>query len=75
MGPEGEDALEAATGDQALVGRVALEAQVALSELSGRRTDLERLFLELPDSPEHRNRNLGGHDAPATNVPTEGDAR
>ena len=67
---KGADALEAATGDLAAVGRIALGAQVALSELSPRRTDLERLFLELTDSPEHRNRNLG--DTPAT---TEGDAR
>lgn len=71
---KGEDALEAATGDLGAVGKVALEAQVALSELSPRRTDLERLFLELTESPEHRNRNrnLGEHDAP---VPTERDVR
>ena len=71
---KGEGALEAATGDLGEIGRVALEAQVALSELSPRRTDLERLFLELTDSPEHRNRNLGGTPA-TTNVSTEGDAR
>lgn len=71
---QGPEALEAETGDLALVGRVALEAQVALSELSPRRTDLERLFLELTDSPEHRNRNLGDGATPATTT-TEGDAR
>ncbi|QFG67806.1 ABC transporter ATP-binding protein [Ornithinimicrobium pratense] len=67
---KGEGALEAASGDLAAIGRVALQAQVALSELSPRRTDLERLFLELTDSPQHRNRNLG--DTPVT---TEGDNR
>lgn len=61
---DGPDALEVRTGDLARVGDVALAAGLPVHELSGRRTDLERLFLELTESPEHRNRNLG--DSPAT---------
>lgn len=65
----GEDAIEAQTGDLLAVGRVALEARVPLSELSPRRTDLERLFLELTESPEHRNRNRGAGAPAATTDP------
>ncbi|AXH98007.1 ABC transporter ATP-binding protein [Ornithinimicrobium avium] len=56
----GPDALqvEGAGGDLARVGDVALAAGQPVHELRALRTDLERLFLELTESPEHRNRNL-----------------
>ncbi|WP_134772487.1 ABC transporter ATP-binding protein [Ornithinimicrobium flavum] len=50
--------LRVATGDLALVGDTALRAGLAVHELRPLRTDLERLFLQLTESPEHRNRNL-----------------
>ncbi|OLT43441.1 ABC transporter ATP-binding protein [Serinicoccus sp. CNJ-927] len=54
---QGEGALRVHTGDLAAVGDVALAAGQPVHELRPLRTDLERLFLELTESPEHRNRN------------------
>lgn len=57
--PEQDDgALQAMTGDLAAVGESALRAGVAVHELRPLHTDLERLFFELTEDPEHRNRNL-----------------
>jgi ABC-2 type transport system ATP-binding protein len=64
--------LRVATGDLALVGDTALRAGLAVHELRPLRTDLERLFLQLTESPEHRNRNLAGATAPP---PTPGPTR
>ncbi len=50
--------VEGADGDLARVGDVALAAGQPVHELRALRTDLERMFLELTESPEHRNRNL-----------------
>ncbi|GAA5165237.1 ABC transporter ATP-binding protein [Ornithinimicrobium tianjinense] len=50
--------LRVLTGDLARVGDVALAVGLPVHELRPLRTDLERLFLELTESPEHRNRNL-----------------
>ncbi|MGC5583029.1 ABC transporter ATP-binding protein [Ornithinimicrobium sp. W1679] len=56
---QGPDALRVSTPELARVGEVALAAGRPVHELRGLRTDLERLFLDLTDAPEHRNRNLG----------------
>ncbi|WP_151524864.1 ABC transporter ATP-binding protein [Serinicoccus kebangsaanensis] len=55
---QGPDALRVGTGDLRQVGDIALAAGQPVHELRPLRTDLERLFLELTESPEHRNRNL-----------------
>ncbi|SOC52817.1 ABC transporter ATP-binding protein [Ornithinimicrobium cerasi] len=57
---DGGAALRATTGDLARVGDVALAAGLPVHELRPLRTDLERLFLQLTEAPEHRNRNLAG---------------
>ncbi|WP_298889121.1 ABC transporter ATP-binding protein [uncultured Serinicoccus sp.] len=44
--------------DGACIGEAAHAAGHPVHELRPLRTDLERLFLELTESPEHRNRNL-----------------
>ena len=49
--------LRVATGDLARIGDLALQVGVPVHELRPLRTDLERLFLELTEAPEHRNRN------------------
>lgn len=56
--------LRVLTGDLALVGDVALRAGLPVHELRPLRTDLERLFLQLTESPEHRNRNLADAGGP-----------
>ncbi len=56
---EGPAALQVATGDMVRVGEAMLQAGLAVHEMRPLRTDLERLFFELTESPEHRNRNLG----------------
>jgi ABC-2 type transport system ATP-binding protein len=53
-----EDALTVAGGDLAAIGRVALDARVALIELRPQDTDLEALFFELTEAPENVNRNV-----------------
>lgn len=55
----GPDALQVlgTDGDLGRVGDVALAAGQPVHELRALRTDLERLFLELTEAPEHRNRN------------------
>ncbi|MFX0538076.1 ABC transporter ATP-binding protein [Ornithinimicrobium sp. Y1847] len=58
-GASGQPAVIAETGDLRAVGDVALAAGLPIYELRPMRTDLERLFLQLTESPEHRNRNLG----------------
>ncbi|GGK59946.1 ABC transporter ATP-binding protein [Ornithinimicrobium pekingense] len=55
--PEGPAALRVQTGDLARVGDVALAAGQPVYELRALRTDLERLFLDLTEAPEHSNRN------------------
>ena len=75
--PTGEPgALEVRSGDLARIGEVALTAGLPVHELRTLRTDLERLFLQLTESPEHRNRNLGA-PAPQDGAPgrTEGPPR
>jgi ABC-2 type transport system ATP-binding protein len=52
------------TADLGRVGDVALAAGLPVHELRVLRTDLERLFLELTEAPEHRNRNLAGAGGP-----------
>ena len=68
----GPDALrvEDVAGQLRRVGDVALAAGQPVHELRMLRTDLERLFLELTESPEHRNRNLTADGAPATTEET-----
>ncbi len=55
--PDG--ALTVRTGDLARVGQLAFQGQVPLTELRNLTSDLEALFFQLTESPEHRNRNLG----------------
>ncbi len=55
---QGDGALQAMTGDLVAVGESALRAGVAVHELRPLRTDLERLFFELTENPDNRNRNL-----------------
>ncbi|WP_298748853.1 ABC transporter ATP-binding protein [uncultured Serinicoccus sp.] len=50
--------LRVSGADGARIGEAAHAAGHAVHELRPLRTDLERLFLELTESPEHRNRNL-----------------
>ena len=58
LAPEqGEGALRVQTGDLSAVGDAALAAGAPVHELRPLRTDLERLFLELTEAPEHQNRN------------------
>ena len=68
---QGPDALRVRTPELARVGEVALAAGRPVHELRAMRTDLERLFLELTDAPEHRNRNLGAPHTPAPTNPEE----
>jgi ABC-2 type transport system ATP-binding protein len=56
--------LTAAGDDLARIGDVALRAGLPIHELRAHQTDLEELFFELTDSPEHRNRNLEGSAVP-----------
>jgi ABC-2 type transport system ATP-binding protein len=59
VAPEhGPGALRVHSGDLVRIGGVALAAEQPVHELRPLRTDLERLFLQLTESPEHRNRNL-----------------
>jgi ABC-2 type transport system ATP-binding protein len=55
---QGPGAVRVATGDLARVGDVALRTGVPVHELRALRTDLERLYFQLTESPENRNRNL-----------------
>lgn len=68
---QGTDALRVLTPELGRVGEVALAAGLPVHELRGLRTDLERLFLQLTDAPEHRNRNLGAPHTPAPTHPEE----
>lgn len=58
----GPDALRVRTSDMGAVGDLALTVGQAIHELRPLRTDLERLFLELTESPEHANRNRTNTD-------------
>src|SRR5690606_25708713 len=55
---QGPGAVRVGTGDLARVGDIALRAGVPVHELRALRTDLERLYFQLTESPENRNRNL-----------------
>jgi len=52
--------LIARTADSARVGDIALAAGLPIHELHPLASDLEDLFFRLTDTPENRNRNLGG---------------
>ena len=54
---QGPGAVRVATGDLIRVGDVALAAGVPVHELRVLRTDLERLYFQLTESPENLNRN------------------
>ncbi|MGB3256454.1 MAG: ABC transporter ATP-binding protein [Ornithinimicrobium sp.] len=53
----GEDAIEARSSDLAAVGDAAHASGVAVHELRSLRTDLERLYFQLTESPENSDRN------------------
>lgn len=59
---QGPGAVRAHTGELARVGDIALAAGVPVHELRVLRTDLERLYFQLTESPENRNRNLSDGD-------------
>ena len=61
---QGPGAVRANTGEMARVGDIALAAGVPVHELRVLRTDLERLYFQLTESPENRNRNLAQGSAP-----------
>ncbi|WP_109473843.1 ABC transporter ATP-binding protein [Ornithinimicrobium cavernae] len=65
---QGPGAVRVVTGDLAQVGDLALAAGVPVHELRVLRTDLERLYFQLTESPENRNRNL---DTGAAEPPPE----
>ncbi|USQ75717.1 ABC transporter ATP-binding protein [Ornithinimicrobium cryptoxanthini] len=54
---QGPGAVRVGTGDLTRVGDVALAAGVPVHELRVLRTDLERLYFQLTESPENLNRN------------------
>lgn len=62
-GSDGDGALRVQTADLARVGDLALTGGAPVHELRLLRTDLERLFFQLTQAPENRNRNL---DAPTS---------
>ncbi|MGB5953282.1 MAG: ABC transporter ATP-binding protein [Ornithinimicrobium sp.] len=53
----GEGAVEVSTPDMTLVGETAYTNGIAVHELRTLRTDLERLYFELTESPENADRN------------------
>ncbi len=53
----GEDAIEARSSDLVAVGEAAHAGGVAVHELRSLRTDLERLYFQLTESPENSDRN------------------
>ena len=74
--PDGRPgSLRVLTDDLARVGDVALAAGLPVHELRPLRTDLEQLFLELTESPEHRNRNLEVPSAAAGDAPVPAGTR
>ncbi len=66
---QGPGALRVANADLAAAGDVALAAGVPVHELRVLRTDLERLYFALTESPENRNRNRGQDSGPPTGPP------
>ena len=62
---QGPGAVRVVTGDLVRVGDIALGAGVPVHELRVLRTDLERLYFQLTESPENRNRNLTDGALPA----------
>ncbi|USQ79365.1 ABC transporter ATP-binding protein [Ornithinimicrobium faecis] len=60
---QGPGAVRAVTGDLVRVGDIALAAGVPIHELRVLRTDLERLYFQLTESPERQNRNRSGGEA------------
>ena len=63
LAEHGPGAVRVLSDDLTRVGDLALEAGAPVHELRMLRTDLERLYFELTESPENRNRNL---DRPET---------
>ncbi len=59
----GDGVVEAQTGDMTAVGEAAHAGGIAIHELRALRTDLERLYFQLTESPEHQNRNRGEESA------------
>ncbi|MDQ3358850.1 MAG: ATP-binding cassette domain-containing protein [Actinomycetota bacterium] len=58
LAEHGPGAVRVRSDDLTRVGDLALEAGAPVHELRMLRTDLERLYFELTESPENRNRNL-----------------
>ena len=56
---QGPGAVRVTTDDLVRVGDIALSAGVPVHELRVLRTDLERLYFQLTESPERQNRNRG----------------
>lgn len=69
---QGPGALRVASGDLRAVGDLALAARVPVHELRVLRTDLERLYFALTESPENRNRNRAQDDGAPGDVPDVG---
>lgn len=68
------DAVSVSGSDMTHIGDLALSVGAPIHELRPLRSDLERLFLDLTETPEHRNRNLGappGALVPAGSPPSE----
>jgi ABC-2 type transport system ATP-binding protein len=55
----GDGVITVQGGDLVRIGEIALREGIALHELRSQDTDLEALFFELTEAPEHQNRNLG----------------
>lgn len=62
---QGPGAVRVGTDDLVRVGDVALTVGLPVHELRVLRTDLERLYFQLTESPENRNRNLTDGQAPS----------
>ncbi|MCK0112310.1 ABC transporter ATP-binding protein [Ornithinimicrobium sp. F0845] len=67
---QGPGAVRVVTADLVRVGDIALAAGVPVHELRVLRTDLERLYFQLTESPENRNRNLA--DGSSADTPPPG---
>ncbi|MGB3828217.1 MAG: ABC transporter ATP-binding protein [Ornithinimicrobium sp.] len=70
----GVGVVEAQTGDMTAVGEAAHAGGIPVHELRALRTDLERLYFQLTESPEHQNRNLGEGSGPAQPEDADADA-
>ncbi len=56
---QGDGAVEALTGELSRVGEIAHASGIAVQELRTLRTDLERLYFQMTESPENLDRNRG----------------